>query len=314
MAMAGAFLFAQSAILTRLSGADFLVVTLLRCAYAVPFLVLLAWWESRRDSLSSRPSWRGVLAGVFFAGNLLCWNAAIGLVGAAVASVLANVQVVIVALAIWILDGKRPSRTFWIALVPIFVGALLVAGLIDGTATATDTAGFDAAGLVLCTVSACMGAGCLLALARMPVHTRGRVAVLRDMTTVTAVICAGWVLCSAGQMAAVASLTWQSHLILFLLAVSSQVVAWILLNRGLRSVSPVAAALISVAQPVITLLTAVLLLGERPGPAQYAGCLIMLAALAWYSLSSARPTRIRPTRILRTGSGDGEGGGLRAVG
>ena len=50
------------------------------------------------------------IAGLFFAGDLLFWHHAIEAVGAGLATVLGNLQVIVVGIVAWLLLGERPSR------------------------------------------------------------------------------------------------------------------------------------------------------------------------------------------------------------
>src|SRR5256884_6855037 len=96
-AVLGAVAIAFSSILVRLSHASPSTAAIFRCAYALPLLGLLAWLEDRR--FGSRP-WRerriAVASGTFFAADLILWHHSIGDVGAGLATVLANIQVVLV--------------------------------------------------------------------------------------------------------------------------------------------------------------------------------------------------------------------------
>ena len=96
----GAVAIAFSSILVRVSHASPSTAAIYRCAYALPVLGLLAWSERRRfgprRSSERRPA---VAAGVFFAVDLVLWHHSIGDIGAGLATVLANVQVILVPLA-----------------------------------------------------------------------------------------------------------------------------------------------------------------------------------------------------------------------
>src|SRR6059036_942702 len=96
-AMLGAVAIAFSSILVRLSHASPSTAAIFRCFYALPALGLIAFLEDRRYG-SRRWSERraAVAAGVFFTVDLILWHRAIGDVGAGLATVLANVQVVLV--------------------------------------------------------------------------------------------------------------------------------------------------------------------------------------------------------------------------
>jgi len=84
--------------------------TVYRCLYALPVL----WWLARReDAAHGRRPWRvrrwAVLAGLFFAADLLLFHQSILLMGAGLATVLSNLQVVVVLIAAWIIWAERPS-------------------------------------------------------------------------------------------------------------------------------------------------------------------------------------------------------------
>src|SRR5437588_8162975 len=138
-AVLGAVTIAFSSILVRLSHASPSTAAIFRCAYALPVLGLLAWVEDRR--LGGR-SWRerrvGVLAGVFFAADLLLWHHSIGDVGAGLATVLANVQVVLVPLVAWAILAEAPGRRVLIALPVSLLGVLLISGVVEQGAYGRD--------------------------------------------------------------------------------------------------------------------------------------------------------------------------------
>src|SRR5436305_12330468 len=95
-AILGAIAIAFSSILVRLSHASPSTAAIFRCAYALPVLGLLTWLEDRRlRSRSGRERLIAVGAGVFFAADLILWHHSIGDIGAGLATVLANVQVIL---------------------------------------------------------------------------------------------------------------------------------------------------------------------------------------------------------------------------
>src|SRR5271170_4428978 len=104
-----------------------------RCFLALPLLVALAVAEQRRHG----PRPRAIRGGAFVAGlvlavDLVLWNHAIAEVGAGVATVLGNLQILFVALAAWMLFGERPQRRFLIFLPVVMAGVVLVSGMIGG--------------------------------------------------------------------------------------------------------------------------------------------------------------------------------------
>src|SRR4051794_41903679 len=98
VAVAGALTIAFSAILVRKADVTPATAAVFRCAYAVPPLAILAWMERRREGRRTRRELTlSIWAGLFFAADLICWHYAINDVGAGLATVLGNLQVVLVA-------------------------------------------------------------------------------------------------------------------------------------------------------------------------------------------------------------------------
>ena len=137
-AVLGAACISSSAVLVTLADVGAATTALYRCVLALPVLVPIAAIERRRTG--PRPvavRLRAAVAGLFLAVDLVLWNHAIADVGAGVATVLANLQVVFVVLIVWLLLRERPPRHYLIVLPVVLAGVVLVSGL----------AGHHAAGL-----------------------------------------------------------------------------------------------------------------------------------------------------------------------
>src|ERR687885_104881 len=93
LAAAGAACIAFSGILVRLADVPPSTAAVFRCAYALPALGALALVERRRYGTRDPGQRRlALIAGVFFAVDLICWHHSIAAVGAGPAPVLRNVQ------------------------------------------------------------------------------------------------------------------------------------------------------------------------------------------------------------------------------
>lgn len=138
-ALLGAVCIAASGVLYRFAEVSPETATFFRCFYGLPLLVLAAAVERRRvGPLPARGRLLAVFAGLLFAADLLFWHHSIDAVGAGLATVLGNLQVVVVAIAAWMLFGERPTARTLGALPVILFGIVLIAGVIGA-----DTYGAD---------------------------------------------------------------------------------------------------------------------------------------------------------------------------
>src|SRR5215207_9975302 len=136
-ALGGAMAIAFSGILYRFADVSPETGAFFRCLYALPPLYLLARFEERRYGPRSRRSRVfAYAAGSFFAVDLIFWHHAIEAVGAGLATVLGNTQVVLVGLLAWVLLGERPSRRSLAAIPVVLVGVVLISGVVGRARTA----------------------------------------------------------------------------------------------------------------------------------------------------------------------------------
>ena len=85
-------------------------------------LWLIVRWEERRwGQRPLRARYFAWLAGAFFAADLVLWHNAIDQVGAGLATVLGNTQVVLVGLIAWLIWRERPTTSSLIAIPVVLV-------------------------------------------------------------------------------------------------------------------------------------------------------------------------------------------------
>jgi uncharacterized membrane protein len=131
-AVAGALTIAFSAILVKLADVEPSTAAIFRCAYALPVLWLIAHLEDRRFGRRPLRERRiAIPAGIFFAADLIFWHHAIGDVGAGLATVLGNLQVVVVPFAAWALLSERVEGRILAALPLICSGVVLISGVLE---------------------------------------------------------------------------------------------------------------------------------------------------------------------------------------
>ena len=102
--------------------------------------MLVALAERRRfGPLPARTVRLAAIAGLFFAGDLMFWHHAIEAVGAGLATVLGNLQVIIVGVRrAGCSSGERPSRATLLALPIVLLGVVLISGVIGSGAYGAD--------------------------------------------------------------------------------------------------------------------------------------------------------------------------------
>ncbi len=272
-AVAGALCIAFSGILVRLSEQEPSTSAFFRCLYALPVLALLAWREDRRFGPRSRRTRSpALLAGVFFAADLIFWHHAIADVGAGLATVLGNLQVVLVGLVAWLALGERPSGRVQVGVPIALVGVVLISGVVGRGAYGED----PARGVLFGVLTSLAYAGFLLVLRAGNRDLRRPAGPLFDATLVAAVAVAA-AGAPLGELALVPS--WPAHGWLLLLALSSQVVGWLLISVSLPRLDAVATSLLLMLQPVASVGLGVALLDEAPSAAQVAGVAVILAGI-----------------------------------
>ena len=112
LALLGVFGISFSAIFVRLADVSPITAAFFRTVYAVPVLAIVSAVQSRaagwRPRRASRERVLAFVSGLILAVDLALWHESIALLGAGLGTVVANVQVVFVALAAWALHGERP--------------------------------------------------------------------------------------------------------------------------------------------------------------------------------------------------------------
>jgi len=130
--LVGAVAIAFSGILFRLSHTSPTTGAFYRCVWALPALWPIVRWEERRwGKRPLRARYFAWLAGVFFAADLVLWHNAIEQVGAGLATVLGNTQVVLVGLIAWLLWRERPQTMSLVAIPVVLVGVVLISGALE---------------------------------------------------------------------------------------------------------------------------------------------------------------------------------------
>jgi drug/metabolite transporter (DMT)-like permease len=272
-AAAGAACIASSATLVRLADVEPATAAVFRCLYALPVLGLLMLREDRRYGPRTRHERLLAFgAGVFFAIDLVLWHHAIASVGAGIATVLGNLQVVFVGVIAWWLLHERPSPRLVAAVPVVLVGVVLISGVVGSGAYGDD----PVLGVVYGLGTSVAYAGFLLLLRHGSRDLRRVAGPLFDATLVGALLSA-----AMGPVAGGLDLvpSWPAHGWLVTLALTSQVVGWLLIAVSLPRVAAALTSVILLLQPVASVGLSAAVLDERPSSVQLLGCAIVLAGV-----------------------------------
>jgi len=283
----GALVIAFSGILVRLAEVSPSTAAFFRCFYALPLLGLFAWIERRRyGPLARRDRLLALGSGIFFAADLTFWHHSIQAVGAGLATVLANVQVVFVGLMAWIVLSERPEARSLGSVPVVFLGVVLISGAVGAGAYGDD----PALGVVYGVLTALTYALFLLILRQGNSDLRRPAGPLFDATLSGAIF-------SAIGGVAVGDIEWapdlEAQAWLVLLALSSQVLGWLLISVSLPRLPALVTSILLMLQPVGAVIFAMLLLSEAPSAVQLAGVAVVLAGVAF---ATAGPRARAPAR------------------
>ena len=284
----GAAAIAFSGILFRLSHVSPSTGAFYRCFWALPVLWPIVIWEERR--WGTRPlrmrafAWA---AGLFFTADLILWHNAIDLVGAGLATVLGNTQVVLVGLLAWLLFHERPHRSSLVAIPVVAVGVLLISGALDHGAYGSNPGRGAVFG-----VFTGLAYTCFLLVLRL--GQRGVVGPAGPLFDATLSCALGCLLVGATVGDLDLTPSWSAQGWLVLLALSSQAAGWLFISISLSRLPAVVTSVSLTLQPVCSVAFAALILGESPSWLQLLGAAGILSGLVIASLGRAQASARTP--------------------
>ena len=279
VALLGVLSISFSAVFVRLAAVSPVTATFYRAAYAAPILVVIWLIERSADARGARERWLAIGSGLILAVDLALWHESIALVGAGLGTVIANVQVVFVAAAAWLLFGERPT---WgrIALIAVVLsGVVLTSGLARPDAYGSS----PVAGAMIGVIAGLSYAAFLLVYRQANKTPGPRSGPLMDATLGMVV---GAVACAVFDRHFTFTPARAAHLWLVLMAVGSQVIGWLLIGRALPELPATETSILLLGQPVFAVIWGVLFFDERLSGLQWAGSAIVLAGVATLSIQA----------------------------
>jgi drug/metabolite transporter (DMT)-like permease len=272
-ALVGAACISSSAIVVQLAHTEAGTTAFLRCVLALPGLYALALWEQRRyGRRSARDRLMAAFAGAFLGADLVLWTHSIYDVGAGIATVLGNLQVLFVTTIAWVVLRERPRKQFLVALPVVLGGVVLLAGVIGHSRSGEHPVGGVLYGLG---TSVCY-AIFILVLRR---NTKGLAQIAGPLADATlgAALAALVLGIALGQLSfhmSLAAFGW-----LALLAFISQTLGWLLITSSLPHLPATISSLLLLLQPAASLILAAVVLSQRPTLVQLLGVTLVCAGV-----------------------------------
>lgn len=290
VALLGALCIAFSGPLVRLADVAPATAAIGRCVLALPLLLLLSRREDRRlGPLPRRTRELAALAGVLFAVDLVLWHHAIEQVGAGLATVLGNLQVLVVGVIAWWLLGERPHAGLLASVPVLLLGVTLVSGALGGATYGRD----PVLGVLLGLATSVAYAGFLLVLRQGSKDLR-RLAGPLLWATASAAATSALLAVALGELELP---SWRSLLWLLVLALTAQVLGWLLISSSLPRLPAALTSVLLLAQPAGSMAIAALLLGEEPTAVQYAGTACILAGVVLATATRPRSPVASPAPV-----------------
>jgi drug/metabolite transporter (DMT)-like permease len=259
-----------SAILIRLAGTSGVVAVLYRMSIgALAILPLFLQQRQHRPPLTWKAARPALLAGIFFAGDLLAWSTGVVISGATNPTLLANTAPLWVGLGAIFVFRERLGRRFWVGLILTMAGAAAVLGL--------DTI-----------ESFTVGLGTLLGLlagmfygSYFLVTQRGRakldVISYFWVSSLTAAVILGGCALVSGQR--VVGYSGATYMYLLALGLGPQALGWLAINYAQGHLPAAIVSPTMLGQPVVTAILAGPILGEWIGPWEAVSGMVVLLGI-----------------------------------
>lgn len=278
--VAGAMAIGFSGLLARISEAGPSATGFWRMAPVLPVFWAWVWWQNRSANqktatLTRRDRRILVLAGVFFAFDIAFWHWSLAFTTVANATLLSNLNPVVVALASVLLFGERLGGRFYLGLGLAIIGAALLAG------ASFEAGGDKLRGDILGVITAVFYGAYLLVVARL----RGRLStavIMAWSSSVAAILLLPLAWISGEQLLPATPEGWA---IVVVLAFSAQLLGQSLIAYAFAHLPAAFGALTLLIQPIVATIAAWILLGEYLSVTEIFGAGVILTGIMVARLS-----------------------------
>lgn len=280
----GALMISFSAVFVKLVTVSPTTSAFYRMLFGGVILMGVLLWRRERPRLNSIAVAMVFLAGLFFAGDLAFWHRSILHVGPGIATLLANFQVIILALVGVLLFRERLARTQIVA-IPLAIAGLSL--LVGSDWTHLPESYHIGIGLGLLT--ACCYAAYLLALRRLRSESSaGSAYAAITLVSLMTALLLGLLMLMEHDSFAIPD--WHNAGWLVAYGVFGQVLGWVLISNGIHKVRASQVGLILLLQPLFAFIWDSLFFGRRFSIVELSGAVIALLAIYLGSLKRTPKT------------------------
>lgn len=268
-ALTGVMGISFAAIFVRLADVAPATATFFRSLYALPILLVVLYVGRRRGGWHR--GW-AFASGLLLAMDLTIWHVSIDLIGAGLATVLANVQVVWVGLLAWVIHRERPTRIAFAAVPVVLIGVALIGGLGRGDAYGEEPLRGALVGLAAGFVYSLF----LLTFRRA---NRDHPPTAGPLLDATAGATVGGLLAGLVDPEFSLEVSWPAHGWLLALAFVAQTVGWLLIAKALPRLPALETSVMLLLQPAATIVWAAFIFSESLSPLQWIGAAVVLGGV-----------------------------------
>lgn len=285
MLIAGAALISTTGVLVRYADVPPTVSGFWRMAFGGLMLMGFLWLSRQWQPVRWRDWWWMLFPAAFFAADLFLWHRSILTVGPGLATLLANFQVFLMALAgVW-LHGERLGPRYLGGLVLAFAGLWLLVGM--------DWAAFSPeyrVGVVLGLLTGVAYAAYMLSFR----HAQRERSALppAQLLAMSSLLCAAALgLVALGEGASFAIPDMGSLSALLALGLVGQCLGWVLIARAMPQLKTSVVGLVLLLQPSLAFVQDVVLFQRSTLPLEWLGVVVSLAGIFLGTLKAASTTR-----------------------
>ena len=288
----GVALLGTGPIFVKSVHANGILVGFFRMTFAGLMLTLPAVksWKTQPLKLNEKDNkWWPLLGSLAYAVNIALWCTALNFTTASAVTLLDTTAPVWVGLFAWLFLGKKNGPWYWFGLAITLIGAAMTVGF---NSLGIGSAQFK--GNMIALASGFSYAAYILFTQR----ARRSMSSLSYSWMVAVVGAATLFVVSALSGLFGEPLPLRSYILIALMAFTSQVVAWLLVNYALGVLPPAAGSVALVGQPIVTTLLGALLINETISWLQALGGIICLTGILVVQFSSNKEAPMSPEVII----------------